>query len=242
MKLVGKVWLFILILTLVIILLVSYFIFQYTNETKRQRKYSQPQKKQDKNVMILIGDSVLPNNQLFLTETSENQNINDIDILKLQKMAHQFFQKQYGLDDSYIKKFMKKTEVNSKVGYHYVTTDGEVLPVIDKGFSCYIPERKSLYGKYGGKNGLITNRDSILMYGYYQIGDRYKILYKCEEPFETFITYNGSYTPINYDIEMLEASDDHLVGLKGKGEGIYKNRKLNNGENSVVIRNILTWF
>lgn len=169
----------------------------------------------------------------------------------MKKEAIKFFKSQYGVSDTYLKIFMKRFKQNTLAGYQasYLSSAPHLqnVPVLDGGYLLYFVPGVRLHGKYGGKSGYTVQKPGFAPYGYYVLNDNlgntlYKIEYKAICPLVTVNTYDGHYTVIDCDVKILEApTNESLVGLTGKAQGMQKKFKLSNGKDHIVIRNLLVF-
>ncbi len=213
-----------------------------------QRKWPVPKIEPNKEFIVFLQDKIMDSGKQFLINLPTVTDFPSVFSTKereiVRQEAHEFFQKQFGLSNAFLKVFMYEITINPDAGYnvyHVQSNPGQKYKLIDGGFTAYIPAHKKLYGRYGGKSGVAGTIQGVLAYGYYIWGnDEYRVRYKGMCPLSTMVTYDGNYTFIDCDVEIVKAPNPSLVGLKGKAIGIYKVNKLSNGLDHLVIRNVLT--
>ena len=165
--------------------------------------------------------------------------------------ARKYFKKQFGLSDFILDKFMFEITVNPEIkykAYYEQYTKKYNRKMMDGGYVVHLPPFFMLTGKYGGKRGVLTFKGSTLAYGHYKILDdkdklQYKILYTSSQPLQKDKRRDGDYSPIDYDIEILDAHDKEMIGLKGKAQGINRNVKITGDKkNHILIRNVMSFY
>ena len=181
---------------------------------------------------VLIANAMMDSKKLFIIKkmTPGFKSIfTDEERAKVEKEARAFFKEHYGVSDVFLNTFMSEMYVNPEGNYRDQAS-GEI--VRDGGFSCMVPKGKKLKGKYGGPDGVASDRTIILPFGYYLFNGK-KIKYFGMCPMMTFNAFDHQYTPISCEIEM--------NGKRGTAEGIYIQTKLKNGLDHILIKNVLTF-
>ncbi len=256
MKYKIKIWDWTFGITSLILLIISlvllWFLYKAYFPTPTQRIWpaSVARKPGNKEFITLLADQMMDDNKLFLIRYPTTKNFPSIFATEaernaVEKSARDYFKKQFGLSDTYLNTFMFEIRVSEESGYHanhVKNQPGKQYPLIDGGFTVFIPPGKRLYGRYGGKTGVSSSIKGILAYGYYILGDDYKIRYVSACPLQQLQTFDGNYNFIDCDVKIEDATDKGLVGLMGKAQGMYKNWKLDNGLNYISIRNVLTFW
>lgn len=159
--------------------------------------------------------------------------------LKNERNARDFFQKEFGLGEYFMSVFMWEYRINDKLNYKAYGVDSEPLPIVDGGFVCYLPSKKTLTGNYGGKNGIIVDNSSIIVWGFCAFG-KYKLHYKSLYPHIEHTTFDGKYTPIDCVVQIIDAPDKNHIGKNGKSIGLHKISNINGLNNMISIRNTIT--
>ncbi len=244
--------LYIIIAVLVIVMLCSVYLLYKANfgttSGKRIWPVPNPEIPEKKEVILFTADAVMDSNNLFMTKSTHDdfKTIFESDEEKemLKKEAIEYFKKQYGMSDTFLNVAMLELRVNDKGGYNascMKSNPGFASPVVDGGYIVFVPAGKMLHGRYGGNSGVSVNKPTTLAYGFYKMGGSYVIKYMSPCPLQVFTTYDGNYSPIDCDVEIIKSKDPKTVGLKGKAQGVYRNFKLSNGLNQVTIRNVLVF-
>ena len=233
---------------LIIVIILIYLLYKCHFYNIDQRIWYIPKIKKNKEVMLFEANAIMNSNDLFqihlpgLSPPSIFKNNKDKKDAYIK--AKKFYKNQYGLSDSYLNLFMHEVFVNRDADYGVVymqsKTGNKKIKMKDGGFVVYVPKGKKLYGQYGGKYGVASDRPGSLAFGYYITNDNL-INYFGLCPLVNFTTYDGTYTPIDCDVKIIKANNKKLIGLKGKAQGIYIDRKLKNGKNHVIIKNMLTF-
>lgn len=238
-----------LIITLVIVGLVYLLYQNYFGGETRQKLYIKPQLPSGKEFQVFTVDVVGNRTEMFVigktiySSKEEEQ--------KIKKEAYQYFKSQFGLSDSFLTTYMYPVLVNPQLGYHLQysqSVPGYQGKIQDGGYTCYVPKGQKMYGQYGGSSGVGLDRDSVLTYGHYLVGNKYRIRYWSSLPIRTYSSFDGDYTPVDCDVEIEHAPEARLIGLKGKSQGIYIKRKLVPNptkpmeKDHLTIRNVLTFY
>ncbi len=233
------------IILIVIILVLILFLYNCHSATiGSQRLWPVPTIKPPKELIVFLADKVMDASKLFLIKLSgttipsifKNQQERE----KVKQDAFNYFQKQFGLSNTFLNTLMFELTVNENANYHveYISSKpNQKYTLVDGGYTAYIPKGMKLYGNYGGKNGVASNLSGLLAFGYYIFGENV-IKYYGLCPLTSLETYDGNYTFVDCEVEV---ESGPLKGLKGKAQGIYINKKLKNGLNHIVIRNVLTF-
>jgi hypothetical protein len=169
----------------------------------------------------------------------------------VRKEARAYFKKQYGMSDWYLDLAMVEVTVNPKIGYRaYYDQDTKKFNqrMEDGGFVVYVPPSFMLKGRYGGENGVMVTQTGLIPYGHYRILDnnnkvQYKIIYSAPCPLQSIDRYDATYMPIDCDVEIIQAPNEELVGLKGKAQGIHRDIKISGRKkNHITIRNVMGFY
>lgn len=234
----------------IVILIVMILNYHYYGPFE-QRRWPVPKIKPTKEFILLFTDKIMDASKLFNIEFKKDPDYVDIfdseeERASAKDEAIRFFKKQYGFSDLYLKLFLKRVMVNDESEYNvnYIK-DKRFLgaQIRDGGYVVLVPPYTKITGRYGGKNGVVSSKMAIIPFGYYKFGknNEYQIKYFAMCPLTFFRTYDGQYSIIDCDIEMTQAPDQKLIGLKGKAQGMYKKMKVKNGLDRVVIRNVLVF-
>ncbi len=244
----AYIYLTIIVILLLVVIYFGYLLYKGSFPTMDQRVWPVPKKLSDKELILLTAESVMDGNKLFLAERKMGEDLSifkdDKELDAFKQESIKYFKRQFGLSDTFINMFLFELRVNDKAGYnaYYSKSEGTIqTPIIDGGFIVFVPKGTTLHGLYGGTNGVTIGRPATLAFGYYIIGDKYKIKYYSPCPLQIMMTYDANYGPVDCDVEILESPNKATIGLKGKAIGIYKNIKLSNGLNGISIRNVLTF-
>jgi hypothetical protein len=244
-----------MLITIVIVVL-AYLLYQsYFSGESRQRLYAKPQLPSGKEFQVFTMDAIGDRSEMFIIGIPQNTNFKSIysskdEEQKVKKEAHQFFKTHFGLSDSFLLTYMYPIVINSKLGYHLQysqSVPGYQGKIQDGGYTCYVPKGQKMYGQYGGSIGVAFDRDAILIYGHYLVGDKYRIRYWSSSPIKTYKSFDGDYTPVDCDVEIEHAPEARLIGLKGKSHGIYIKKRLVPDQKKpmekdhIIIRNVLTF-
>lgn len=224
----------VIVLLVVLISCLAYFLYKcHLGGTAGQRVSSiMPNLDPPKKMFVFIVNAVMDGKKLFMVKkmtpnfTSVFTNKQEVDVVE--KEARAFFKSRYGLSDAYLNLTMSELKVNPVARY----TDQESGELVrDGGFVVIVPKGKKLYGKYGGTKGVASNKMLMLPYGYYMFGDN-RIRYMGIYPMVTFNTYDGDVTGIDCGIE--------TGNMSGTAQGVFFKKKLANGKDHIVIKNVLT--
>ncbi len=206
---------------------------------------SLPKNGQYREIIVTTIDVIFDSNQIFtfnLPFSKFKSVFSETEYVK--KESRQFFKETFGFTDKFLKLFMFEFKVNDDIDYRVqYTQSGSVVNqyIKDGGHIVYVPHKTKLHGTYGGKQGIQIEKGGFVMLGYYIIGSEYKIRYTSIYPLITHKTYDGAYTPIECDIEIIESFDKKLIGLKGKAQGIYKVSNYRGISNHILVRNVMTF-
>ena len=228
---------------LAIIILLAFMYYQYAFGYVGSRVWPIPNIQEFKETMLFQADVIMDKSKQFIIGKPNDPNVPSVrNDEQTKQEAIQFFKTQYGLSDLYLSVVLRKVYVNDKTGYNaslFGKTGATKLSIIDGGYLVYLPPGKRLYGKYGGKWGVTVRKSSIIPYGYYKFGD-YLLRYFAVCPMAWTSTYDGEYTIIDCDVEVIESPQNRLNGFKGKAQGMQKKFNLVNGKHHIVIRNVIT--
>ena len=234
---------------LLVLLWLIYMLYQcYFGGIGKQSIWPNPKMPKAEEFISFMADQVMDADKMFIIKMPGTKNFKSVfdnvnEQKEAERLATNFFKKQFGLSDAYLNVFMKELRVNDEAGYHanYIKSMPErKIPLVDGGYAVYVLPNKKLYGQYGGRVGVSSQKSGILAFGYYKMANMYKIRYWSMCPLTTYMTYDGNYTIVDCDIEIEDAPNRSLVGLKGKAQGIYRTTKLNR-LNHLTIRNVLTF-
>jgi len=223
----------VIVILLLLLFLSTFFLFKcYFGGTTGQRVSSMmPNLNPPKKTFVFIANAVMDSKKLFTTRKLSDNFVSvftDEERPVVEQEARTFFKNHYGLSDTFLNTFMTELTVNPKSNY----TDNESGErIIDGGFVVMIPKGMKLYGKYGGKSGVASNKSGMLPFGYYMFNGK-RIRYKGVCPMVAHSTYDGNYSPIDCLIE--------YNGMTGLAQGVYINKKLKGGMDHIVIKNVLT--
>ncbi len=232
------------IVLIIFIIILAYLLYScHTSTIGRQRLWPVPKIQSPKEMIVYLADQIMDSGKLFLIKTP-GTTIPSIfktpqELNRVKQDAFNYFQKQFGLSNTFLNNLMFEITVNPEGNYHveYMSNQSnQKLSITDGGFTAYIPKGMTLYGNYGGKTGVASNLPGVLAFGYYIFGNN-KVKYYGLCPLSTLETYDGNYTFVDCEVEVEEGA---LKGMKGKAQGIYINKKLTNGKNHIAIRNVLT--
>ncbi len=226
----------------IVIIVLAYFLYTcHFGATSGQRVFPTPTTLEHQLMLVFVADAVMDADKLFLTKKLSGGDFismfNTQELETVKENSTKFFKEYFGLSDAYLNLAMSELRVNPKGNYR--TPDGN--SVVDGGFVVPVPKGMKLYGLYGGKNGVASDRAGVLAYGHYKIQDGYNIIYKSTCPLVSFSTFDGNYNPIDCYVEIIQSPNPREIGMKGKAIGVYKNTKVNNELNHIVIRNVLTF-
>ncbi len=235
------------IVLFILISFLAYMLFKcYFGGTKGQRvSRIMPNLNPPKKMNVFMANSVMDSKKLFLTKKMHKDIFKsvftDAERPKVKAEAIAFFKKQYGFSDAYLNTFMSELTVNPVAGYMDTNSKQKV---VDGGYILMILPNTKLRGLFGGDKGVVLNKMAMLPFGYYRYGDgdgnnMTTIRYFGEVPMVMYNTYYGTYSPIDCTIQM--ANIGQPPTLSGKAQGIYINRKLKNGLDHVLIKNVLTF-
>lgn len=229
-----------------IIIVFAFLYYQYAFGYIGSRTWPVPIITPFVKTILFQSDVVMNGDNQFLIGDIEDTSfpvVQGIQDDKVKQEAVQFFKNQYGLSEFYLNFAMRKVYVNDDAKYtaSFIEQQGKTnYHIQDGGYVVYLPPGKRLYGRYGGVLGVTNRKSSIIPYGYYKFSD-YLVRYFAICPMAWTETYDGRYTLIDCDVEIVNAPDKGLLGLKGKAQGMQKKFKLVNGKHHVVIRNVLTF-
>jgi len=239
----------------ILIIFIIYKIYAHFSQCNNCEERIYPSIKQlegniFKESIMVVADKTLNSNKMFIFNYPLNLKFetvfkSDEDKAKAKIGARDFFKNNYGLTDSYLNMFMWEYRVNSNINqraYFIQGSKNKNIKVQDGGYTVYLPIKRRLYGKYGGKEGVLINKSSRLIYGYYIIGDKYKIKYWSQQPQIEHHTYDATYTPIDYELKIEGANNKKLIGLKGKAHGLYKKINIKGLTKHMIIRNVMTFI
>ena len=226
----------VIVILVLLISCLAYFLYScHLGGTSGQRISSiMPNLDPPKKMFVFIANAVMDSKQLFMTKKM-SPNFSSVFASKqeadtVEKEARAFFKSHYGLSDAYLNLAMSELKVNPVAGY----TDQESGEIVrDGGFVVMALKGKTLYGKYGGAKGVTSNKMLMLPYGYYMFGNN-RIRYKGIYPMVTFSTYDGNVSGIDCKIE------DDATGQTGMAQGVFFTKKLANGKDHILIKNVLT--
>lgn len=235
-------WSVAFVVTLVVLIIVSYLFIKCQSPTVAQRTIPPPALPPPQLGFVFRADKNMDSKDLFMMKTPGKTNFpsifsSDSEREAARSEARKFFKEHFGLSDALLSVAMVELAVNPEAGYY--TKEG---PIVDGGFVVPIIKGTVLKGKYGGEKGVIPVVAGVVAWGFYMFNG-WKINYMSTCPMLTFKTYDGNYAPIDCYVKVLEAPQEQqaFVGLEGKAIGVYKNTMLNNGLNNITIRNVLTF-
>jgi hypothetical protein len=233
---------------IVIILVLLYYVYKCNFPSVEQRIWPGFKPFSDKEFMILMADADInmKEDPLFIAGKTLSKDVSMYNTPEernsVKKDAIAFFKKQFGLSSAYINTAILELRVNPKSKYHareIKGQPGEKLTLQDGGFIVYLPANKTLYGDYGGKNGVSQSMPGILTYGHYIFG-KYKIRYTSACPLFTYRAYDANYSPVDCNVLIEDSPHKEHIGLRGKARGIMMNYKIRGGLNHISIRNTIT--
>jgi hypothetical protein len=250
---------------IIAIILVIFLIYWYYSPNTNQRIF--PDRLVPENpinlypqMIVATSDIKYPSDKMFLIRgynyDSDYKSFphifkNEEERKKIKNEAKQYFKKQFGLSDFFLDSFMLELTVNPEINYraYYLqNTNSLNNKMTDGGFIVYVPPYTKLYGRYGGKNGVSSSKQSTLAYGHYKITDNSSnsimtIRYESQCPLQTFSTYDADYSPVDCDIQIINSQNKAEIGLNGKAQGIHRNMMIKNPKkNHILIKNVMTFY
>lgn len=235
-------------LPFVVIIYLMYLILRCQFGLGKQRTWPVPKIVPHREFITFIADKNMTGD-LFHTDLSNDPKFKDIfssdaERALVKKEAIAFFKNQYGFSDWYLNLAMKKIRVNTEESNYranYIQSDPRnQYQIRDGGYVVILPPGKRLYGRYGGKWGIPVAKQSIIPFGYYIFGNQYRFRYYAICPMASVSTYDGDYTIVDCNIDVVSHPVRNLIGATGKAQGMYRSNKLSDGRTNIVIRNILT--
>ena len=242
-----------LILLVLIFLIIMYYAYNYITTCVGCDERIYPNVRMNKNPLfkefiVATADKMIDSSNIFQYKHPFNTKFKSIfsdkEKPKVKSAAKNFFKTAFGISDAYMNLFMYELRVNDELDYKAYYTQSsrkKAVPILDGGYVCFILPKTTVYGTYGGKDGVLVPQGSVIVYGYY-IFEGYKIRYWSMCPLSPVKRYDATYTPIDCDLLIEKAPNKNLIGLKGKAQGLYKVINVRGLTHHATVRNVMTFF